>query len=132
MKRKTILTIALSVCGAIVIGCGAYFSYRGFKPKSDGSIQIRVIELDNVLIKQKTVEYTKNDTLASLVTNNFDNVSIENGMIMSIESITTPPDFSTFISIYINDEMSNYGINDLSFNNGDTISFINTVFVWNE
>ena len=132
MKRKTVLTIALSVCGAVVIGCGTYFAYKEFKPKSAGFIEVKVIDLDNVLIKHKTIEYQKDDSLTYLVKNNFNNVKIENGMVMSIESITTPADWSTFIAIYVNDVMSNYGINDLSFKNGDIISFINTVFVWNE
>jgi len=54
---------------------------------------------------------------------------ISDGMIMSIETFTTPSDWSTFISIYVNDEMSMVGLLDIKFEDGTKISFINTEYV---
>ena len=50
-------------------------------------------------------------------------------MILSIDKFTTPSDWSTFISIYVNDEMSMVGINEIEFTDGTKISFINTEFI---
>lgn len=130
MKRKTIFTVVLGTITAVGLVVGGYFTYRSFTSKSDGKIEIKVIDLDNTLIKDKEIEYKIGNKLSDLVINNFDNVTITNGMVMTIESLTTPADWSTFISIYINGEMSNYGINDLPFSNGDVISFINTEFIY--
>lgn len=51
-------------------------------------------------------------------------------MIMSIDVLTTPLDWSTFICIYVDDKMSNVGINDIHFTNGTRISFIDIKFYY--
>jgi Domain of unknown function (DUF4430) len=127
MKRKTMLTFILAIVGVALIGVGSYFVYRDNASKSQGEITIKVVDLNDVLIKEKSISYIQGDTLVSLVESHFSNVVIENGMIMSIESITTPYDWSTYICIYKNDEMSNVGIRDIEFARGDTVSFVNTV-----
>ena len=51
---------------------------------------------------------------------------------MSIENYTTPADWSTFISIYVDDEMSMVGLADIKFENETKISLIITEFNQNE
>ena len=63
-----------------------------------------------------------------LISNNFENVTYNDGMIMSIEKFTTPVDWSKFISIYVDDEMSMVGLADVIFKDGTKISFIITEF----
>ena len=48
---------------------------------------------------------------------------------MTFEDYVTPSDWSTFISIYVNDEMSMVGLNDIKFEDGTKISFIITEYV---
>lgn len=127
MKRNTMFTFILAIVGAALIGVGSYFVYHNVVSKSQGEITIKVVDLDDVLIKEKSVSYIQGDTLVSLVETHFSNVVIEDGMILSIESITTPQDWSTYICIYKNDEMSNVGITAIEFASGDTVSFVNTV-----
>ena len=72
--------------------------------------------------------------LVDLVSNNFSNVTFDNGMIMSIEDYVTPADWSTFLSIYVDGEMSMVGLNDIVFKDGTKISFIITEYnyeAWN-
>ena len=69
------------------------------------------------------------DKLADLVAQNFQNVKYENGMLMTIESLTTPADWSSFISILINGEMSQKGIMEMEFKDGDKIDFVDTVYI---
>lgn len=127
MKRNTILTAALTVFGLVFIAIGTYFINEANTAKGDGTITIKVIELEDVLVKEKDITFYEGDTLTQLVKSNFSNVVIDNGMVMSIESITTPNDWSTYICIYQNDVMSNVGINDIEFQDGDIVSFVNTV-----
>ena len=127
MKRNTILTAALAVFGLVFIAIGTYFINEANTAKGDGTITIKVIELEDVLVKEKDITFYEGDTLTQLVKSNFSNVVIDNGMVMSIESITTPNDWSTYICIYQNDVMSNFGINDIEFQDGDIVSFVNTV-----
>ena len=127
MKRNTILTAALAVFGLVFIAIGTYFINEANTAKGDGTITIKVIELEDALVKEKDITFYEGDTLTQLVKANFSNVVIDNGMVMSIESITTPNDWSTYICIYQNDVMSNVGINDIEFQDGDIVSFVNTV-----
>ena len=75
------------------------------------------------------IEFKTGDTLDKLLQDNYDNVVITDGMIMSIDSFTTASDWSYFISIYVNDEMSMVGLLDIEFTNGTKISFVMTEYV---
>ena len=50
-------------------------------------------------------------------------VKVENGMLMSIEVFYNADDYSTFISIYVDNELSMVGILDIEFEDGTIISF---------
>lgn len=126
--KKKIFTAIAAIAAAIGICVCCFFVYRGFKPKAAGTIEIKVIALDESILKDKRIDYQKADTLSELVSSNFENVLITDGMIMNIESLVTPLDWSSFICIYVNGEMSNYGINDIRFEDGDIISFVMTKF----
>ena len=45
-------------------------------------------------------------------------------MLISIDKFTTPTDWSRYISIYVDDEISNYGVLDIKFIDGTKISFV--------
>ena len=49
-------------------------------------------------------------------------------MLMSIETLETPEDFSKFICIYVDDKMSEVGIEDIEYTDGTKISLIFTEF----
>ena len=80
------------------------------------------------IIKEKQIPFNEGDLLVDLISNNFENVTYESGMIMSILDYTTPSDWSTFISIYVNGEASLVGLKDIVFENGTKISFIITEY----
>lgn len=125
--KKQILYLVLGLLAIVICIVGILFIQKTFTAKGDGSIQIEVVDVNEEIIKSKKITYNDGDTLVSLVEDNFDNVTITTGMLMTIETLTTPSDWSTFICIYINGEMSNEGINDLGFSDGDKISFIMTL-----
>lgn len=130
MKLKRTFTIILSIFAIIGIGVSSYYIYRHYEPENGGVISIEIIELDGTLANKKSIEFEDGDSLVTLLNENFENVVIETGMIMSIDSLTTPADWSTFICIYVDNEMSQVGILDIEFENGTLISFIDTKTIW--
>lgn len=128
-KKNLILKIVLSVIalGAVVL-C-VVLLHNSFKPDYDGIITVEVIGLDGSVINKKEIEFKENDQLMNLIEDNFNNVTYQNGMIMSVEDYNTPSDWSTFISIYVNDEMSPVGLADIVFTDGTKISLIITEYI---
>lgn len=129
MKKNLIIKIILSVIAVGIIALSVYFLKDSFKPDYDGVITVEVINLDNEVVKTKEITFKENDELTILIENNFNNVTYQNGMIMSIENYNTPADWSTFISIYVDNEMSEVGLSDIEFKDGTKISLIITEFI---
>lgn len=130
MKKKTIATVVLSIVAAVELGVASYFIYDSFTAKSDGSITVEIIKLDGDKANEKEISFNNGDSLVALLEDNFENVIIEDGMLMSIDVLTTPEDWSTFICIYVDDEMSNVGILDIRFTDGTLISFVDTEVIY--
>ena len=101
------------------------------KAKGEGTIIVELLDIDNSTIKSKEIIYYEGDTLTQLITDNFDSVVFDNGMLMEIEDYKTPADWSTFISVYVNDEMSMVGISDIVIADGMKISLIITEYIYN-
>ncbi len=125
MKNKKVLWALLAV---IVIAAAYILIARPFTPKGDGSITVTVTDVDQKVLKEKKIVFNSGDKLTDLVKNNFDNVLIDNGMLMNIESLVTPADWSQFISILINGEMAMEGIETLPYKDGDKLEFRMTVY----
>ena len=128
-KKKFILKSILSVVALGVIVLCLVLLHNSFKPDYDGIVTVEVIDLDGSIIKKKEIEFKENDQLMNLIENNFNNVTYQNGMIMSIEDYNTPSDWSTFLSIYVDDEMSMVGLADIVFIDGTKISLIITEYI---
>ena len=50
-------------------------------------------------------------------------------MLMTFEDYVTPADWSSYICIYVNDEMSMVGILEIEFENNTKISLVITEYV---
>ena len=124
MKNKKVLWAVLAV---IVIAAAYILIAKPFTPKGDGSITVKVTDIDQKLIKEKKIVYKTGDKLTDLVSNNFDKDLIKDGMLMNIESLETPSDWAQFIAILINGEMAMEGIETLPYKNGDVLEFRMTV-----
>ena len=129
-KKKLILTVILSLV-AVVILVGVYLKINSkYTSNTDGQIQVELVNLDKTIIKEKTIDFNEGDTLKELLEDNFNNVVFENGMLMAIEDYITPSDWSTFISVYVDDEMSMVGLLDIQFKNGTKISLVITEYIY--
>ena len=109
----------------LIVGCLFAIS-KAFGPKSDGTIEVTVVNLEGETVADKKIEFKKGDEITTLLENNFDNGVIEDGFLYSIDTLTTPEDWSTFICLYVDGEMSRVGILEVEFTDGTVISFVDT------
>ncbi|MCI7802199.1 MAG: DUF4430 domain-containing protein [Floccifex porci] len=123
-KKKVLWSILVVAILAIVLIVPNMLS----KSKKAGTIDVIVEDVNEEVIKQKSIDFQKDEKCSEVIQNNFDNVLIENGMILNIESLETPEDWSEFICIYVNDEMSQVGIEDIVLEDGMKISFVMTEY----
>lgn len=120
--------IVISIIAIILLVTCGYLVTKKTSMKGEGHIIVEVIDLNGSKIKEKELDYNSGDDIISLIQSNFDNVKFDGNMIMNIESIVTPDDWSTFISVYLNDEMSMVGLKEIKFSDGDKLSLVETKF----
>jgi hypothetical protein len=123
MNKKKLIPILLSIIAAAGIVVGSILVAKHYSTKTEGNIEVTLVELDGTLKSDKKIGYKKGDTLVGLLKDNYSNVVVENGMLMSIDTFTTAADWSTFISIYVDDQMSQVGILDIKYEDYSVISF---------
>ena len=128
-KINIILTSVISFLCLVALIVVVIIKNTEEKAKGDGAIIVELLDVDNSMIKSKDIIYFENDTLTQLITDNFDNVVFDKGMLMEIENYKTPADWSTFICVYVNGEMSMVGISDIVIANGMKISLIITEYI---
>lgn len=122
MKKK----IIASIVAVIVILCGILFIYNPFAPKYDGSIDVKIVNLKGKTVNEKEIAFNDGDKLQTLLEENFDHVEISDGFLSSIDELTTPEDYSTYICIYVDGEMSDVGLTQIKYKDGTEIEFRDT------
>ena len=128
MNNKT-KKIVLSIIAVLVLTFGIFYFAAPKTIESAGTVSVELVDLEGKQVKAIETEFVEEDTLVGIVEENFENVVIENGMILAMEDYVTPDDWSTFLCIYVNDEMSNVGINDIVLEDEMVVSFVITEFV---
>lgn len=122
--------IVLTIISLLVLVLVSLYLSNNFTSKTQGDVLIELIDIDGNINDSRQIDYQEGDTLVMLIENNYDNVVIQDGMLMRIEDFKTADDWSTFISIYVNDEMSMVGINDIEFDDNTKVSFVMTEFIY--
>lgn len=126
IKKSNLLTIILSVISiiTIVIALNVLKDYEG--AIDNGQLVIEVLDIDGDIMSSQSILYFKGDTLIRLIENNFDGVMIEETaygpFLKGIEGYITPNDFSTYLSLYVNNEYSMQGISQIRPSNNMIIS----------
>ena len=127
---KNFKKIVLTIAALVVLVLGGSLLSKNFTSTSDGSITVELVELDGNVKSTKEIEFNEGDELLTLLEENYENVVVENGMLMSIDTFTTASDWSTFISIDVNGEMSMVGLLEITYEDGTVISFKMTEFIY--
>lgn len=125
-KLKSSKKLIVSIVAVVVIVCGIFLAKNAFSPKYDGTMKVEIVDMSGKTINEKDIQFNEGDKLVTLLDENFDNVKVENGMLYTIDQLTTPEDWSSFICIYVNDEMSEVGIEEIQFEDGTVLSFRDT------
>ena len=130
MSKGNLFKIIGTVIGGALLVVVGFFLFDSFSAKGDGVITVRVEELDGTVLSEKEIEFYEGDTLIKLIEENFNNVVVDNGMIMEIETYKTPSDWSTFLSVYVDDKMSEVGLKDIVYSDGMKITLKVTEFIY--
>lgn len=130
MSKRNLFKIIGTVIGVALLVVVGFFLVDSFSAKGDGVITVRVEELDGTVLSEKEIEFYEGDTLIKLIEENFNNVVFDNGMIMEIETYKTPSDWSTFLSVYVDDKMSEVGLKDIVYSDGMKITLKVTEFIY--
>ena len=116
------VVIGLVACAGIILGSILINNSRLANTK--GSVTIELVDLDEKIVSSNKIRFKEEDSLVSIVSNNYENVTIENGMLLSIEDFTTDTvNWRYYISILVNGDYSNFGINDIELVDGMIITF---------
>lgn len=127
MNNKYLKT-ALTIIAVLVLIVGGLFLRNQFSSQGQGHITVELIDLNGKKLIEKEISFSEGDQLLTLLESNFDNVKFENGMLLNIEDYETPDDWSTFLSIYVDDEMSMVGVPEIQYKDGTKISLIITEY----
>lgn len=113
--------IASAIAVSIIIASVIYINLPHNESK-EKTIEIIAINLNEEVIIDDTITTTLT-TMHEILADNYD-IEVRNGMLIKLESIYTPDTRAYFIKIYINDTLSTRGIDNMIFNDGDIIKFI--------
>ena len=127
-KKKLILNIVLSVLALAVVILCVFLLKDSFKPSYDGVITVEYVDVEGNVKKQKEITFVEGDSLTTLIEENFENVTFDNGMLMTIEDFVTPPTWQYFIYVLVDGEASQVGISDIEFTNGTKITLQVTMY----
>ena len=125
-KKKLILTIVSAILAVAVLVACFIIASSVIKAQGDGTISVEVVALDGNIMREKDIVFYEGDTLQKLIEENFESVVIEDTgygpFIKAIEGYVTPEDWSSYISIYVDDIYSEVGLGDIVFVDGTVIS----------
>lgn len=120
--KKDIITKIISTIICLGLIVGGYFLIKNKEKNEGGTITIILSDPFNDYYNEKTIEFSKNQTLEDIIKLNYQ-CEISNGFLYSIDELHTADDFSTFIYIYINNAEASEGISTYYPQNNDVIKF---------
>ena len=126
MEKKTFSShkIVVTIIAVVILGIGIFLASNSFSSKYDGEITVTIVDIKGTTVSEKEIPFNKGDELVPLLEKNYDNVVVDNGMLLSIDTLTTPEDWSEFICIYVDGNMSEVGILEIPFSDETEISFV--------
>lgn len=127
--RKLIFKISISVVAVLImVGGYLYFTNLNKIDASKGIVTIEVFDINNEMIINDKLEFREEDTLVSLLENNY-KVILEDGpygkTLLAIDKIET--DFkTTYLAIYVDGKYATTGISGINLVDGRKITFCET------
>ena len=128
--NKLVIKIIVSVIGIIVLGLALLWVNQEGGAKTDGTIQIILIdeagqELVNDFISYQVINReNKRTTLHTILAEHYQ-IVVQNGMLIEMQGVHADTT-EYFLKIWINCQAANYGIDHVTFLDGDVIHIVYT------
>lgn len=116
-KKQLLISLLLTIIAISILFITLLINSYKDGDDQKGKIIVEIeSELNDKIVE--TITFNEDDTLIKILEAEYKNVVIENGMLMSIEELNTPSDWSEYIAIYVDDKLSSVGILDIKLVDG--------------
>ena len=131
-NNSKIAAVIASILAIVALCICMWQLTSGGKGEGNGVVTIEYVSADDTIVKSKNITFYEGESIVTLIEENFENVTFNDGMLISIEDYVTPTDWSSFIGVYVDDVMSNYGLADanFTFTDGTKISLKVTIYTY--
>lgn len=124
MKKELIIKIIITIVSLIIVLFVGIFILRESVSTTNGECIIEVIDINNQKVINDRISFKEGDSLLQLLNNNYElriDDSYGSTFIYDIDEVKTGGD--TFLAIYVNNEMSMFGVDQIELTDGLIISF---------
>lgn len=124
MKKELIIKIIITIVSLIIVVFVGIFILRESVSTTNGECIIEVIDINNQKVINDRISFKEGDSLLQLLNNNYElriDDSYGSTFIYDIDEVKTGGD--TFLAIYVNNEMSMFGVDQIELTDGLIISF---------
>ena len=131
MKKKMIYIVS-SVFALVVLIFAFLILQNGLLSKSDGTVEISLINDKKEIVDSKEIDFKNGDSLVSILEKNFDTFDFSDGYVKAIGTLEEyyTDDGMFYISILVNNEYSDTGISLIELEDGMEISFVMEEYKW--
>ena len=124
MKKELIIKIAVTLVSLIIVLLVGVFLLKGSVSKTKGIVTIEVVDINNQIVISDNINFKEGDTLVQLLKDNYE-LRIDDSygftFIYDINEVKTGHD--DFLAIYVNNEKSMVGVDQIELVDGSVISF---------
>jgi len=126
MLKKLLISLGIMlIVGTIVV------LFVVLRQQYEGEITIKVYNSESLIVAEGKHEFFKKTKFTELIEKNYD-AKLNNGFVDGISGLEN--DYPYYIFIYIDDVLSEFGINDIILEDGKVYSFklqdMNEVYSW--
>lgn len=126
-KNKLFIKISITIISLIIliVGLLIYHNYNKNKETDNNQtskITIIIEDPYSSRYEEKEITFIKGEALKTIIEKNY-TCNIENGFVNEIDGIKSENIYEYFICLYVNNEVSNFGVADVYPKEGDIIKF---------
>ena len=126
-KNKLFIKIVITII-CLIISIVGLMIYHNYKKNNDidnnqtSTITIIIEDSYSSRYEEKEITFSKGESLKNIIENNY-TCNIENGFLNEINGMKSENIYEYFICLYVNNEVSNFGVGDVYPEEGDVIKF---------
>ena len=121
-KNSNLTPILIIIIIAIAFSVISIFAFKAVTSSSNNHIIVEIYNADGTSSTSKKINYQKGNTLEQLLRQNYQNVVVQDGYLIQIDTLVEPKDKSYYIAIYVDDVYSDKGVQTIKLINGSHIT----------